>query len=148
MFTFLSIQTFGVKFRLKFMITWKSNQNGILVCEIRWTFEVLRFWSDDVVVGVLRELEEEEGVDLLPSLLTSGPHTQFLSYMQFFSFAPPPPFRSAPHSLFISFLAFFFIISRAFIYFFLSFFPLLSISRNMQHYIFFYFPLFNLFSLP
>jgi len=130
--------------------TWKSKQNGILVCEIWWTFEVLKILKNDCVFLLLfvkKWLRRK--MKLTSSPLTSGSHL----FCLICSFYCTPFFRSAPPFLFFYFFTFFFIISLAFIYLFLSLFSffLLSISRNMQHYLmyffYFYFPLFFLFSL-
>ena len=125
-FSFFSLYTHSLwNISLDSWSAWKFNQNGILVCEIRWLFEFSKFLNDGVFVVVKK--------------LTSSPFDQwdpFLSYLQ--NAIAPPIFRSAP-LFFYFFLAFFFIISLAFIYLFLSFFSLiLSISRNMQHYLLFF----------
>jgi len=71
-------------------------------------------------------------ISLLPPSFACGVHICPICRMLLH-----PPFRSAPF-IFISFFAFFFILSLAFTYLFLSFFYILNISRNMQHYIIFF----------
>jgi len=142
-FTFLSIKTFTVKSKLRFMISVKIQSI--------WYFSLLylvKIWvieSNDVgVVCVVirkRVLGEEEEVDFFPPWPV-GP-TCFVLY----AVSIVPHFQICTLFLYFCFCIFFFSSFDLFIYLFF----LLSISRNMQHYfmpfLFFYFPLFILFSL-
>ena len=107
-------------------LAWKSNRNGILVCEIWCLFEILIFWS---------MMSEEEGVDLLPSLLTAGPACLFCAICSFYY---TPIFKFAPPIFLFFFFAFFFIISLDFIYLFLSFFSKKDATLHNFFFIFLY----------
>ena len=104
---------------------WKSNQNGILVCEI---------WWHGIYVKLL--LAGEQEVDFSPWLV--GPI--FVIY----AVSITPPFsKSPPPFLFHFFCIFLYYFSSFYLFIFVIFF-LLSISRNMQHYLmhFFFFFIF------
>jgi len=141
-FTFLSIQTFSVKYKFGFMINLKIQSKWYFslwdLVKI-WGFE--KFKNGGVFMyggNVMLLLVGEEEVDFFPPWPV-GP-TCFVSYAVYIA-----PFQICPPFVFLFFFfAFFFIFSIALIYLFFSFFFLLSISRNMQHYLmpFFYFFIF------
>ena len=124
---------------------WKSNQNGILVCEIWWKFEDLGFERMVVffmVVFTWKSLWFVVGVGVGVGEVDFSPYQwdPVLSYMQL-TIAPPFSYLHPPFSF--SFSCIFLYYFSRFYFIFCNFFHL-SISRNMQHYLIHFFLFFIL----
>ena len=140
-FTFLSIQTFTVKFKFGFMINVKSQS--------KWYFSL---W-DLVTIWVFKEIKNDGiciVVGRVNACVVGGEEVDFspfdqwnplLSYMLVFI---TPPFRDLHLFFFLFFCTFLYYFFNFYLFIFVILF-LLSISRNMQHYLMHFFSFFFLY---